>query len=196
MNALKKPSIKLFLASTSPRRKELLGHWGEAFEIINPQVEEICSQTDPAKYVKELAEKKARAGSKLIKEGVVIGADTIVYLAGEIIEKPKDKQQAYKILKKLSGNTHQVFTGVSFIQKNGIEENFFEMTKVSFSIIEEDFLDKYIDSGEPMDKSGAYGIQGMALSFINKIEGCYANVVGFPLAKAYQVWLKIKKAGN
>ncbi len=181
---------QIILASASPRRKEILELADIAFEIFPSQMEEIITKEKPEEVVMELAGQKAwdvwkqTSGSKM-----VIGADTVVAYDGRILGKPKDEEDAARMLSMLSGNTHEVYTGVSIIQ-NGQEHSFYEETKVKFYPLMQEEILKYVKTKEPMDKAGAYGIQGKAAPFIQGIEGDYYNVVGFPIARFLQ---EIKK---
>ncbi len=190
-----KHKYSLVLASGSPRRKELLGWLNLPYEVIVSNVDEDSPTKEPALLVSELARKKGKhifdelekkKGFTLDYFPLVVGADTIVTLDQEILGKPKDDDDAKTMLMKLSGRTHEVLTGVylGILDKNlksYREELFVCRTEVEFATISQDLLHDYVVSGDPLDKAGAYGIQGQALSFIRKINGSYSNVVGFPL---------------
>ena len=183
---------KIILASASPRRRELLAQIGLEFEVKVSNKEEVYTSTKPQKIVEELALMKAEnVASDLQAEGVelkntiVIGADTIVVRDEEILGKPKNEDHAYEILLSLQGRAHEVYTGVCLIE-DGEAKTFYEETKVTFYEISEDEIERYIETGEPMDKAGSYGIQGKAAVFIKGIEGDYYNVVGFPIARFLQ----------
>lgn len=187
--------MKIILASQSPRRKELLGQLFDSFEVIPAKGEESSTNTDPAEYVKELSIKKAmevESNSLSILFGqdyVIIGADTVVALDGEILGKPENEGFARRMLTTLSNKTHTVYTGVTIITRQGtthLVESFTEKTDVTFYPISQEEITNYIKTGEPMDKAGAYGIQGYGGRFIKEISGDYNNVVGFPVAKVYQ----------
>lgn len=187
-----KNKLHLVLASASPRRKELLGHLNIPFEIIALNVPEDSNQEDPRLFSLDVALLKSEAVvAKLAQERskenqFVVSADTIVYLNGRIFGKPKDTAEAREFLKILSGKTHSVFTAVSFqLRFNGevFSHRFAEETKVTFSEISDTLLEHYLKSGDSLDKAGAYGIQNGSLAFIPKVEGDYANVVGFPLSR-------------
>lgn len=173
----------LILASKSPRRIELLKLADFCFEVI-PAVSE--EKTDPAMspcdIVVSLACQKASEIAENHKEDVIIGADTIVVCNEEIMGKPKDRNDAFKMLRKLSGRTHSVYTGVC-IQNGSKQHTFYEETKVEFYPLSDEEINVYIDSGEPMDKAGAYGIQGKGSLLVRKIDGDYLNVVGLPLSR-------------
>jgi septum formation protein len=177
-------NFELVLGSQSPRRKELLSWTNLKYTIVTADLDEISHKTKPEDIAVDLALQKARAvKTKLLsKNNFIISADTIVVLEGKIYGKPKDREDAEKILSELSGNTHEVITGVCFIYENN-EHLFFDKTLVTFNEIDPDLMQAYLDTGDSLDKAGAYGIQGPSLTFIAKIEGSYSNVVGFPLDK-------------
>lgn len=185
--------MKIVLASASPRRAELLKNIGLEFSITPDDSEEISTPgLDPAETVKELARNKASNVAERIKnsgglggeEALVIGADTVVVLSGEILGKPKDEADAERTLRRLSGNRHEVYTGVSVIDTfSGREVCDHEATVVEFRDISDEEIAAYIRTGEPMDKAGAYGIQNLGALFVKRIEGDYFNVVGLPLCK-------------
>lgn len=182
--------MKIILASASPRRKELLSQLGLDFEICVSDVEEIVTQKDPSKVVEELSEQKAGAVFRQMQGDVlVIGADTVVALEGEILGKPADEQEACKMLQNLQGKEHYVYTGVTLYFRKGVKEwckTFSEGTQVSFYPMTEAEIHEYVSTKEPMDKAGAYGIQGLGGKFVEKICGDYNNVVGLPIARLYQ----------
>ncbi len=185
--------MKIVLASASPRRAELLKNIGLEFSVRPDDSEEISTPgLDPAETVKELARNKAsnvagkirNAGGLGDEEVLVIGADTVVVLSGEILGKPKDEADAERTLRRLSGNRHEVYTGVSVIDTfSGREVCDHEATVVEFRDISDEEIAAYIRTGEPMDKAGAYGIQNLGALFVKRIEGDYFNVVGLPLCK-------------
>ncbi len=182
---------KIILASGSPRRKELMTQAGIPFTVEVSACEENITKEKPEEIVQELSEKKAAAvAEKMKEEALVIGADTVVVLEGKIMGKPRDKTEAFQMLTLLQGNIHQVWTGVSILdrQADGTvkKESFAQKTEVEMYPMEEEEIWNYIETGEPMDKAGAYGIQGKALVFIKKIQGDYYNVVGLPIAELYQ----------
>jgi septum formation protein len=178
----------LVLASASPRRKELLTQAGYEFQVVPSSVpEERQSDEDPIAFVTRLAAEKAQAivdrlANDSIEDFLVLGADTIVVVAGEILGKPRDAADAARMLRLLSGRTHHVITGVCFVSRQKTEVAA-ETTSVTMREISEEEIAAYVASGEPMDKAGAYAIQGYAARWIPRIEGCYFNVVGLPLAK-------------
>ncbi len=182
---------KLILASASPRRKELLEQAGAEFEILPAQGEEVIAGTDPSQTVLELSWQKAEETAKRVQGSyvVILGADTVVAFENEILGKPRDEEDAKRMLELLSGNTHSVFTGVTMIiVREGRREirSFFEETKVTMYPLKEEQILSYIRTGEPMDKAGAYAIQGKCAIYIKGIEGDYNNVVGLPLARIFQ----------
>lgn len=184
--------LKIVLASQSPRRKKLLTQLGLIFEIIPSSVEEVITSNSPVKIVKELSFQKANDISNRVANSLVIGADTIVVKDEEILSKPVDEADAVTMLSNLSGEAHSVFTGVSFVVTNDQKEtiashSFFEETKVWFSALNDSEIRSYVATGSPMDKAGSYGIQDdWGSVFVERIEGDYYNVVGFPLNRFYR----------
>jgi len=177
---------RLILASASPRRRELLTQAGFTFEVRPADVnEDIHREEDPTSYVVRLAKNKAREAYEQVREpsAIVLGADTTVTLDGHVLLKPEDGSDAIRMLRMLSGRTHRVITGVAITTASGTDVAA-EVTGVQFRrLLEKEIVD-YVASGEPMDKAGAYGIQGYAARWIPRIEGCYFNVVGLPIALA------------
>ena len=176
----------LILASASPRRRELLAQAGYKFEVRPAHVpEDPLPGEEPIAYVVRLAREKAEAVYRELAERgdglVVLGADTTVVVDGEILAKPQDAADAARMLRMLSGRTHRVITGVALATAQGTEVAA-EVTAVRFVTLGEEEIAAYIATGEPMDKAGAYAIQGGAARWIPRIEGCYFNVVGLPLA--------------
>lgn len=193
--------MDIILASGSPRRKELLEKMEVKFKVHVSNVEEVITSTQPDVVVMELSGIKARAVYEECKssEGdndyLVIGADTVVACDGEIIGKPKDIKDAARMLNMLSGREHQVYTGVTIIiRQEGVrkEISFAECSKVFVCPLTDQEIIEYIASGEPADKAGAYAIQGLFAPYIEKIEGDYYNIVGFPISRIYQ---ELKKSG-
>lgn len=184
--------MKYILASASPRRKELLERTGIEFTVIPSNIEEKITRSTPAEIVMELASQKAmdvwkkHAGDR----DVVIGADTIVVYRDEILGKPSSESEALDMLSMLADRTHQVYTGVSIIYSAQIN-TFYEKTDVTLYPIYRDDLQRYIASGDSMDKAGAYGIQGDFSIHVKCIEGDYNNVVGLPLGRVYQELKKL-----
>jgi septum formation protein len=182
--------MMLILASASPRRRELLSQAGLDFTVESADIHEDIQPEEPAaKYVQRLAVEKAQAVLALHPEEasptdrvVVLGADTCVLCNGEILGKPVDQADARRMLELLSGRTHQVLTGIAAVSHAAMVSDV-EITQVYFDVISERELVRYLASGAPLDKAGAYGIQGYAARWIPRIEGCYFNVVGLPLAR-------------
>ena len=171
----------LILASASPRRRELMGYTGLPFQVITADAAEI-KEGKPEYLVTENAKRKARAVWEKHSGSLVLGADTVVYLNGRVLGKPRDRQDAFEMISLLSGNWHQVFTGVCLIDASGKEEIRFDESRVKFSPLTEREIAKYVETGEPMDKAGAYAVQGIAGLFVERIEGSYSNVIGLPLS--------------
>ncbi|ELY7391596.1 septum formation inhibitor Maf [Cronobacter universalis] len=178
----------LYLASGSPRRQELLGMLGVTFERLVPGVEEQrAPQEAPQDYVTRLARDKARAGVALAARDLpVLGADTIVVLDGDVLEKPRDAAHAADMLRRLSGQTHEVMTAVALADKQRVRERLV-ITRVTFRALTAQDIAAYVESGEPMDKAGAYGIQGLGGCFVRRIEGSYHAVVGLPLVETWEL---------
>ncbi|EPE7491514.1 Maf family protein [Cronobacter universalis] len=178
----------LYLASGSPRRQELLGMLGVTFERLVPGVEEQrAPQEAPQDYVTRLARDKARAGVALAARDLpVLGADTIVVLDGDVLEKPRDAAHAAEMLRRLSGQTHEVMTAVALADKQRVRERLV-ITRVTFRALTAQDIAAYVESGEPMDKAGAYGIQGLGGCFVIRIEGSYHAVVGLPLVETWEL---------
>ena len=176
--------MRFILASASPRRKELLEQIGVKFDILPATGEEVITKELPGEVVMELAKQKAEEVAKTAgADALVLGADTVVAYEG----KPKDEADALRMLTMLSGKEHEVYTGVALIDnRDQSMENFFERTKVTMYPVSEEEIRDYIAGGEPMDKAGAYAIQGLGAKFIQKIEGDYNNVVGLPIGRIYQ----------
>ncbi len=187
--------MKFILASSSPRRRELLLRLQTPFDIILPDVDESIIPPDgsPETYCTALAELKANDISQHYPNNLVIGSDTIVVLDDQIMGKPEDKAMAQNMLETLSGKTHHVYTGVclKWADKN-IHHLFAEITMVTFRELSEADINHYIESCPPYDKAGSYGIQDWSAVFVQEIKGCYDNVVGFPISRFYQ---ELKKLG-
>ena len=172
---------RLILASGSPRRRELLGKMGFAFEICTPDVDEHVPGY-ASDIVRTLALRKGLAAAKNYSDGVIIASDTLVSLDGAPLGKPEDEADARRMLKALSGREHEVYSGVCLIDAaTGREEVQVDRTGVWFRELSDAEIDAYIATGEPMDKAGAYGIQGGAGKFVDHFDGSYENVVGFPV---------------
>ncbi|WP_080844625.1 Maf family protein [Cytobacillus gottheilii] len=182
----------LILASSSPRRKELLEILQLPFEIKSSDVDESFEPgTEPAEVVMELAKRKADAVFQGNKESYVIGADTVVVLGDDILGKPRDEKDAFQMLRSLSGKQHSVFTGVSIVSSQETT-TFFTETKVTFWELADDEINAYLQTGEPFDKAGAYGIQGFGSMLVKEIHGDYFAVVGLPVSQTVR---KLKQAG-
>ncbi len=181
---------KIVLASASPRRRELLGRFISDFEIITDNTEEVIpSDLQPEEVVKHLAMQKAENVAKRADtDAIVIAADTVVFIDGEILGKPSDAQAASQMLHRLSGREHHVCTGIAVID-NRLSKAVcdFERTAVCFKHLSDGEIERYIATGEPMDKAGAYGIQEIGALFVEGIKGDYFNVVGLPLCRLSQL---------
>jgi septum formation protein len=189
-----KTDLPIYLASRSPRRKKLLQQLNLSFKTFTVECEEnIVKGETPLNAVKRLAKKKLSIARTKIKNGIIITADTVVAVNGKIIGKPADGKDAERILKQLSGKTHTVYTGFSiFNSRNNKSITGYEKTLVTFRRLEQKEIRKYIETGSPMDKAGAYGIQDdYGAVFVEKINGCYNNVVGLPLTKFYKAFIRI-----
>lgn len=184
-------SYKLYLASASPRRREILDMLGFEYELLLPSADEDSDLTDPAALVRELSSRKAQAAMELLednekKNALILGADTVVYSGGKILGKPRDKADAKAMLSSLSGTTHEVYSGVSLVSPAGtLSES--ECTTVHFGSMTDAEIDAYIATNEPMDKAGAYAVQGLASLWIDGIEGCNHNVIGLPVRRLYKM---------
>ena len=181
----------IILASASPRRKEILELAGFEFKVVPTDVDETLPfEMSPAETVEYLSKIKAMPLKN--ESDMIIGSDTVVSIDGKIIGKPKDEEDAFSILKTLSGRTHEVFTGVTILFK-GKEITFSERTEVEFYDLTDDEIKDYINTKEPMDKAGAYGIQGKACKFVKSVNGDYMNVIGFPVSRFYNIYKEMKK---
>ena len=176
---------RIILGSASPRRRELLAQIGVEFEVLVSDGEEHYTSTEPSEIVQELAIAKAEnvaVGAADLKNVLLIGADTIVALDGEILGKPKSEEDAFRMLKSLQGRGHQVYTGIALLLYDEVGEKSIirhaERTEVFVHAMEDEEICRYIATGEPMDKAGSYGIQGKFAAYIDRIEGDYYNVVG------------------
>lgn len=195
--------FKIILASASPRRKELMELAGLEFDIWPSEKEEVVKSKVPKEICMELSRQKAEDVAASIRtyneshadlvtptDMLIIGADTIVALADTVFGKPKDENDAKKMLKALSGNTHSVFTGVTFVFMSSTgrvgEHVFCEETKVTFCDLDEDDIDTYIATGDPFDKAGSYGVQTSSAVFVRSIEGDFFNVMGLPISGMMQ----------
>ena len=178
---------KLVLASESPRRAQLFRLIGLDFVVRKSGVDEDNDvPQEPRQHVLTLSRRKAEHVAAAETEALVVGADTIVVIDGEILGKPSSPQHAYDMLRRLSGRTHRVFTGFTVVEtQTGASVADVEVTEVHFRELEDDEIWRYIETGSPMDKAGAYGIQDQSAVFVDRISGCFYNVVGFPLARFY-----------
>lgn len=190
--------MKYILASASPRRKELLQQIGMEFEVIPACGEEVMHFTKPQEVVVDLSRQKAEEIAKSrVKESVpeiIIGADTVVSFEEKILGKPKDTEDAYRMISMLQGQTHKVYTGVTLLIRTEEGEkvhSFYEETEVVMYPMTEEERNWYVGTSEPYDKAGGYGIQGKCAVFIEKIRGDYNNVVGLPVARIYQELAKL-----
>ena len=198
--------MKLILASSSPRRAEILRNAGISIEFCANSVDEsLCPGESHADYVKRLALAKARAASDAqqnhLDEMWVVGADTIILAAGEILTKPSSADDARRMLRRLSGTWHEVHTGLALLRRPGADSQrpananervIEEITRVQLGPLSESDLDAYISTGEWADKAGAYGIQGVGGRYVTRIEGCYFNVVGMPIGR---LWILLREFG-
>jgi len=176
----------LVLASQSPRRAQLLKQIGFSFEVIPSDIEENSNIQPAEKLAVELAKKKAKDISVKVENRIVVGADTLVVLDEKILGKPTSKNEACQMLKALSGKRHHVYTGIAIIDADtGKMVSDSECTAVSFRVLDEIEIVHYVEQDNPLDKAGAYGIQDFSAVFVNRIEGCYYNVMGFPLSCFY-----------
>lgn len=178
---------KVILASASPRRKEIFDLIGLTALQMPAHIPEEQIYSNPIKLVKYHARNKAEAVKKHFEnDHLIVAADTIVYLKNEVMEKPQDNMQAAEYLSRLSGTSHYVYTGVAIAYKHQIVSDY-EKTKVTFNQLSAQEIETYVNTREPMDKAGAYGIQGYGSQFITKISGCYFNVMGFPVSLFYKM---------
>ena len=183
-------NVPFILASKSPRRRRLLTQLGFEFGIMPAEIDEDdIDINDPAEFVTSLALAKAETiAAKLDEKAVILGSDTTVVIDGKMINKPADKDEAFRMLKTLSGRTHTVYTGIALVESvSGRFVTDLQKTDVHFRELDDDEIKAYIDTGSPMDKAGAYGIQDdFGAVFVDNIEGCYYNIVGLPLELFYR----------
>ena len=174
--------MKLILASSSPRRRELMSALNYEFEIAAADIDETVTENkEPGLIVSQLALQKAEAVFQNSPDALVIGADTLVFLGGRPLGKPSDEAEAVRMLRALSGRWHVVFSGVAIVSKEK-RDTFFVRTAVKFYELSDDFIARYVATGEPLDKAGAYGIQQFGALLVERIDGDYFNVVGLPVA--------------
>jgi septum formation protein len=189
--------MKLILASSSPRRAEVLRNARIEFEVCPAEIDETRRSAEAAgDYVQRLALEKARAvvnAQTSARDLIVIGADTVVVNRGEILLKPESRDDARRMLRQLSGGVHEVHTGLAVIRApNGTERVIEEVTLVHFANLSDAEIDAYIETGEPFDKAGAYGIQSIGGRYVTRVEGCYFNVMGMPLGR---LWALLQELG-
>ncbi|MCH7972758.1 MAG: septum formation protein Maf [Bacteroidetes bacterium] len=187
-------NIPIYLASKSPRRKVLLKQLNLKFKVFSVECDESLKKNEPfIQAVKRLSIIKLNAAKKIHNDGIIITADTLVVLNNETIGKPKNKEDAVRILKKLSNNTHKVYTGFSVYNAlKNITVTDYEKTLVTFKKLSNKEIKNYVSLGSPLDKAGAYGIQDdFGTVFVKKINGCYNNVMGLPLFKVYNALLRV-----
>ncbi len=190
-------NYQVILASGSPRRKELLEQIGVEFKVVTSNKEEIITSTNPEEVVKELSMMKAEdVAEGITGPALILGADTVVAYKGQILGKPKDKEDAIRMIASFAGDDHHVYTGVCMIRKEADgavkKISFAEGTKVTVYPMTLQEIERYVESGEPMDKAGAYAIQGLFAPYVKEISGDYYNIVGFPIAGIYQ---RLKEEG-
>jgi septum formation protein len=189
--------MRLLLASASPRRRELLRNAGFDFDV---QASHIVEEMKPGERPEEFARRAAREKALHIAASspggrLVLGADTVVVVDGETLGKPSDPADAARMLRLLSGRTHQVHTGVCLVRApDEVKALEHETTLVTFRELDEEEIRGYVESGEPLDKAGAYAVQGLASKFVTRISGCYSNVVGLPVARVYGIIRPLMKA--
>lgn len=186
--------MNLILASASPRRAELLRQVDISFTITRPDLEEKPDlQKDPQEIALALAEDKARFVAQKLERGIVLAADTLVVYQGQLMGKPEDNKDARRMLRLLSGSRHVVITGLVLLDAaSGLILKDFSTTTVWMKMLSDQEIEDYVEGGEPLDKAGAYGIQGKAALFVDRIEGCYFNVVGLPLSLLYDMIQKMQ----
>lgn len=181
----------LILASSSPRRRQLLAQAGIPFEVDAPQVDEACS-LPAGETVAEVSRRKALAAAGAHPGRFILAADTLVALDGQKLGKPRDPEDAARMLRLLSSRTHQVYTGVTVVRPDGAVKTGLDVSEVTFDQLSEEDVQRYVATGEPLDKAGSYGVQGQAALFISHLNGCFFGVMGLPL---YLVRRMLKEAG-
>lgn len=184
---MKAQKYKVILASASPRRKEILGKTGIDFEVQVSDCDENIDEKQPDKLVMKLSELKARDVAAKNPDAIIIGSDTVVAHKGHIMGKPADRAEAISMIKSFAGDIHQVYTGVTIIIPNEKTYTYNICTDVHVLQMTDEEIERYVDTGEPMDKAGAYAIQGLFAPFISKIDGDYYNVVGLPISSVYGI---------
>jgi septum formation protein len=178
--------MHVILASGSPRRRALLDMVGISCEVCIPDIEENTDKTVPSEIVKDLSLKKALSVAPKYPGQAVLAADTIVEIDGRILGKPKTEDEAFSMLKMLSGRTHSVYTGVALIFPDGSRDSFYSETRVTMFDNSDDLIRDYISTGEPMDKAGSYGIQGTGAYLVEKVDGDYGTIVGLPVSIVFR----------
>jgi septum formation protein len=187
--------MNVILASRSPRRSELLAAAGIAFDVLAADIDETPRDGEaPGAYVERLAIEKARAVLALRPDATVLGADTTVTIDGLNLGKPVDASEATDMLRRLQGRAHEVLTGVALVSADGVQSAV-DRTRVWFDSMTDEDISWYVESGEPVDRAGAYAIQGLASRFIPRIEGSYSNVVGLPVALVSSILMRRKPFG-
>lgn len=178
--------MHVILASGSPRRRALLDMVGISCEVCIPDIEENTDKTVPSEIVKDLSLQKALSVATKYPGQAVLAADTIVEIDGRILGKPKTEDEAFSMLKMLSGRTHSVYTGVALIFPDGSRDSFYSETRVTMFDNSDDLIRDYISTGEPMDKAGSYGIQGTGAYLVEKVDGDYGTIVGLPVSIVFR----------
>lgn len=178
--------MHVILASGSPRRRALLDMVGISCEVCIPYIEENTDKTVPSEIVKDLSLQKALSVAPKYPGQAVLAADTIVEIDGRILGKPKTEDEAFSMLKMLSGRTHSVYTGVALIFPDGSRDSFYSETRVTMFDNSDDLIRDYISTGEPMDKAGSYGIQGTGAYLVEKVDGDYGTIVGLPVSIVFR----------
>ena len=178
--------MHVILASGSPRRRALLDMVGISCEVCIPDIEENTDKTVPSEIVKDLSLQKALSVAPKYPGQAVLAADTIVEIDGRILGKPKTEDEAFSMLRMLSGRTHSVYTGVALIFPDGSRDSFYSETRVTMFDNSDDLIRDYISTGEPMDKAGAYGIQGTGAYLVEKVDGDYGTIVGLPVSIVFR----------
>lgn len=187
MRASQRKGKKMILASKSPRRKEILSQFGFEIEIITADIEEVSDKEGIREQLMDISRKKSSEIARENPQKYVVSADTAVIIDDEMLGKPKSREEAKRMLKKLSGREHEVITAYTlFNLTEGIEHSHYDTTRVIFKDLTDEEIEWYIDTDEPMDKAGAYGIQGKGAILIERIEGDFYNVMGFPLSRFYE----------
>jgi septum formation protein len=190
--------MKLILASASPRRAEILRNAGIRFEVRPTDLDESRLANElPGDYVRRLALAKALSGASKyrdpVDEALIVGADTVVVVDADVLAKPTSKDDARSMLRRLSGRVHEVHSGLALLRSSGAEQRVIEeVTQVHFAPLTDREIEGYIATGEPFDKAGAYAIQGIGGRYVTRIEGCYFNVMGLPLAR---LWSLLRELG-